>query len=61
MMPAIIDRVGTGKVSPPVSIRAPERDAIGAANRIVNNSCIADHAAAGTVVFIASATESARR
>src|SRR5437867_10392502 len=38
MMPAIIERVGTGKVSPPESMRAPERDAIGAASRIVNIS-----------------------
>jgi hypothetical protein len=52
MMPAIIERVGTGKVSPPVSMRAPERDAIGAASRIVNISGIANHAAAGAVVFL---------
>ena len=29
MMPAIMERVGTGKLSPPVSIRAPKRLAIG--------------------------------
>ena len=34
-MPAIIDRVGIGKVSPKVSMRGPERLAIGAAIRIV--------------------------
>jgi hypothetical protein len=34
-MPAIIDRVGIGKLSPAVSMRGPERLAIGAASRIV--------------------------
>jgi hypothetical protein len=42
-------------------MRAPERLAIGAASRMVNNIGIIDYFGAGPVALIASATESARR
>src|ERR1700720_4388116 len=41
MMPVIIERVGMGRLSPTVSMRGPERLAIGAASLIVNRLGIA--------------------
>ncbi len=56
MIPVIIDRVGMGRLSPPVSMRGPDRLTIGAASRIVNKLAISIH-----FVSTAWATASARR